>query len=179
MTATSRAAATRGRTKKVDYRGLHVGATVKGDDTHNVGLHNDKSARVLVSSTGDSEQLGYYVDIRTHYSTILSTPNRQLLPAVRLSLGTPSNPLISVTMNGNSNNSKSRWRQNDRHQRGDAENARHENARNAIVWNTECCICLFIAEQECMSRQERAPDFAANCGCPICRSEITMVLRLY
>ena len=22
---------------------------------------------------------------------------------------------------------------------GDAENARHENARNAIVWNTECC----------------------------------------
>ena len=29
---------------------------------------------------------------------------------------------------------------------GDAENARHENARNAIVWNTECCICLSIAE---------------------------------
>ena len=46
---------------------------------------------------------------------------------------------------------------------GDAENARHENARNAIVWNTECCICLFIAAQECMSRQERAPDFAADC----------------
>ena len=51
---------------------------------------------------------------------------------------------------------------------GNAENARHEfagheNARNAIVWNTECCICLFIAEQECMSRQERAPDFAADC----------------
>jgi len=43
------------------------------------------------------------------------------------------------------------------------ENARHENARNAIVWNTECCICLSIAEQECMSRQERAPDFAADC----------------
>ena len=48
---------------------------------------------------------------------------------------------------------------------GDAENARHEiagheNARNAIVWNTACCICLSIAEQECMSRQERAPDFA-------------------
>ena len=41
--------------------------------------------------------------------------------------------------------------------------ARHENARNAIVWNTECCICLSIAEQECMSRQERAPDFAADC----------------
>jgi len=62
---------------------------------------------------------------------------------------------------------------------GDAENARHENARNAIVWNTACYICLSIAEQECMSRQERAPDLAANCGCPICRSEITMVLRLY
>ena len=59
------------------------------------------------------------------------------------------------------------------------EIAGHENARNAIVWNTACCICLSIAEQECMSRQERAPDFAANCGCPICRSEITMVLRLY
>jgi len=43
------------------------------------------------------------------------------------------------------------------------ENARHENARNAIVWNTECCIRLSIAEQECMSRQERAPDFAADC----------------
>ena len=38
-----------------------------------------------------------------------------------------------------------------------------ENARNAIVWNTACCICLSIAEQECMSRQERAPDLAANC----------------
>jgi len=35
------------------------------------------------------------------------------------------------------------------------EIARYENARNAIVWNTECCICLSIAEQECMSRQER------------------------
>jgi len=46
---------------------------------------------------------------------------------------------------------------------GDAEIARHENARNAIVWNTPCCICLSIAEQECMSRQERAPDFAVNC----------------
>jgi len=43
------------------------------------------------------------------------------------------------------------------------ENARHENARNAIVRNTECCTCLSIAEQECMSRQERAPDFAADC----------------
>jgi len=41
--------------------------------------------------------------------------------------------------------------------------ARVENARNAIVRNTECCTCLSIAEQECMSRQERAPDFAADC----------------
>ena len=66
-----------------------------------------------------------------------------------------------------------------RHHIAGVENARRENARNAIVWNTACCICLSIAEQECTSRQERAPDFAANCGCPICRSEITMVLRLY
>ena len=66
-----------------------------------------------------------------------------------------------------------------RHHVAVVENARHENARNAIVWNTACCIGLSIAEWECMSRQERAPDFAANCGCPICRSEITMVLRLY
>ena len=43
------------------------------------------------------------------------------------------------------------------------QNARVENARNAKVWNTACCICLSIAEQECMSRHERAPDFAANC----------------
>jgi len=49
------------------------------------------------------------------------------------------------------------------HQLARVEIARHENARNAIVWNTECCICLSIAEQECMSRQERAPDFAADC----------------
>ena len=49
------------------------------------------------------------------------------------------------------------------HQLATVEIARHENARNAIVWNTECCICLFIAEQECMSRQEGAPDFAADC----------------
>ena len=66
----------------------------------------------------------------------------------------------------------------------DAENARHEiaryeNARNTIVWNTACCIFLSTAEQECMSRQKRAPDFAADWRCPICRSEITMVLRLY
>jgi len=51
---------------------------------------------------------------------------------------------------------------NFRHQIAGVENTRHENARNAKVWNT-CCICLSIAEQECMSRQERAPDFAANC----------------
>ena len=50
-----------------------------------------------------------------------------------------------------------------RHQIAGVENARHENARNAIVWNTACCICQSIAEQECMSRQDRAPDFAANC----------------
>jgi len=50
-----------------------------------------------------------------------------------------------------------------RHQLARVETTRHENARNAIVWNTECCICLSIAEQGCMSRQERAPDFAANC----------------
>ena len=52
---------------------------------------------------------------------------------------------------------------------GDAENARHENARNAIVWNTACCICPSIAEQECMSRQERAPDFLSVRGCHLCR----------
>ena len=50
-----------------------------------------------------------------------------------------------------------------RHQLARVEIARHENARNAIVWNTECCTCLSIAEQECTSRQERAPDFAADC----------------
>jgi len=33
------------------------------------------------------------------------------------------------------------------------ENAGHENEGNAIVWNTECCICLSIAEQDCMSKQ--------------------------
>jgi len=47
-------------------------------------------------------------------------------------------------------------------------NLRHQLARvkivrNAMVWNTECCICLSIAEHECMSRQERAPDLAADC----------------
>jgi len=50
-----------------------------------------------------------------------------------------------------------------RHQLARVEIASHENAINAIVWNTACCICLSIAEQECMSRQIRAPDFAANC----------------
>jgi len=43
------------------------------------------------------------------------------------------------------------------------ENAGNENEGNVIVWNTECCICLSIAEQDCMSRQKRAPDFVANC----------------
>ena len=50
-----------------------------------------------------------------------------------------------------------------RHHVAGVENARHENARNAIVWNTECCICLSITEKECMSRQKRAPDIAADC----------------
>jgi len=50
-----------------------------------------------------------------------------------------------------------------RHHVAGMENARYENARNAIVSNTECCICLSIAEQECMNRQERAPDLAADC----------------
>jgi len=50
-----------------------------------------------------------------------------------------------------------------RHHVAGMENARYENAKNAIVWNTECCICLSIAEQECMNRQERAPDVAADC----------------
>jgi len=45
-----------------------------------------------------------------------------------------------------------------RNQLARVEIAIHENARNAIVW-TDCRICLSIAEQECMSRQERAPDF--------------------
>ena len=49
-----------------------------------------------------------------------------------------------------------------RHQLARVEIARHENTTNAIVWNTECCICLSIAELECMRRQERAPDFASD-----------------
>ena len=56
------------------------------------------------------------------------------------------------------------WKMRDmnlRHRLARVEIARYENARNAIVWNTECCICLSIAEQECMSRQEKAPDFAS------------------
>ena len=32
-----------------------------------------------------------------------------------------------------------------RHQIAGVENARRENARNAKVWNTACCICLSIA----------------------------------
>ena len=35
-----------------------------------------------------------------------------------------------------------------RHHVAGVENARHENARNAIVWNTACCIGLSIAEQD-------------------------------
>jgi len=50
-----------------------------------------------------------------------------------------------------------------RHQLAGVENAGHENEGNAIVWNTECCICLSIAEQDCISRQKRALDFAADC----------------
>ena len=55
------------------------------------------------------------------------------------------------------------WKMRDmnlRHQLARVEIARHENAKNAIVCNTECCICLSTAEHECISRQERAPDFA-------------------
>ena len=47
------------------------------------------------------------------------------------------------------------WKMHDmnlRHQLARVEIARHENARNAIVLNSECCICLSIAEQDCMSR---------------------------
>jgi len=50
-----------------------------------------------------------------------------------------------------------------RHHLAGVENARHENEGKAIVWNTERCICLSVAEQDCMSRQKRAPDFAADC----------------
>ena len=42
-----------------------------------------------------------------------------------------------------------------RHQLARVEIARHENARNAIVLNTACCICLSIAEQECMHESTR------------------------
>ena len=60
-------------------------------------------------------------------------------------------------------------------------NARHENARNAIVgpWNTACCICLSIAEQECMSRQERAPDFAVSCVALIIYSLFDFIPRIF
>jgi len=40
-----------------------------------------------------------------------------------------------------------------RHHVAGVENARHENARSATVWNTECWICLSIAEQECMVKK--------------------------
>jgi len=36
----------------------------------------------------------------------------------------------------------------------DAENARHENASNAIVWNTECCICLLPSRNACVDKKE-------------------------
>jgi len=56
------------------------------------------------------------------------------------------------------------WRDvNLRQQRAGAENAGRENEGSAIVWNTERCICLSIAEQDCVSRQKRAADFAADC----------------
>ena len=41
-----------------------------------------------------------------------------------------------------------------RHHVAGVENTRHENARNAIVWNTACC--MSIAAQDCMSRLQRA-----------------------
>jgi len=50
-----------------------------------------------------------------------------------------------------------------RHHFAGVGNAGHENEGNAIEWNTECCICLSITEQYCMSRQKRALDFAADC----------------
>jgi len=39
------------------------------------------------------------------------------------------------------------------------ENAGHENEGNAIVWNTEYCMCLSIAEQDCVSKL-KSTDFA-------------------
>ena len=101
-------------------------------------------------------------------------------PAPRYDAGQTPRRLISFLYRGTLKMRDMKlWDMKMRHHVAGVENARHENARNAIVWNTACCICLSIAEQECISRQERTPDFAANCGCPICRSEITMVLRLY
>ena len=39
----------------------------------------------------------------------------------------------------------------------------------------KCCICLSIAERECMSRQERAPDFASCI--PACQGGCTETAR--
>jgi len=43
-----------------------------------------------------------------------------------------------------------------RQQLARVEIARRENEGNAIVWNTECCICLSIAEQDCVSKLKTA-----------------------
>ena len=69
-----------------------------------------------------------------------------------------------------------------RHHVAGVENARHENARNAIVWNTACCICLSIAQQECMSRQERANcavSCAVNCVALIIYSLFDFIPRIF
>jgi len=50
-----------------------------------------------------------------------------------------------------------------RHYIAMVENAGHENEGNAIVWNTECCICLSIAKQYFMSMLKKSTDFAADC----------------
>ena len=65
-----------------------------------------------------------------------------------------------------------------RHHVAGVENVRHENARNAIVWNTACCICLSIAEQECMSRQERE-NCAVNCVALIIYSLFDFIPRIF
>jgi len=66
-----------------------------------------------------------------------------------------------------------------------------ENAGNDIVWNAAHCLCLLsFAERD--ARLAFVPRghqwFCASCvaqleqqarGCPICRTDINMVLRLY
>ena len=74
--------------------------------------------------------------------------------------GRPNHPWLRAIESDRETTEHSGDAESARHELAGHENARHENARNAIVWNTKCCICLSIAEQECMSRQERAPDFA-------------------